>query len=213
MKLDRKYLAKCYYDAMMLQYKDMLIRDGFDVELETKLKYKDSYIEVDLFAKKGTEKRIYEFKYMGNNNGYKSTKYIKEYKNSAKNIGAELFIVYINVPHEKQIEFDDLEDIITSYFIDSEIPNELDTLSTHTSIDSIEIDEIYCIKVKADNDIEVEGSGIIYVNLQYGSGRDNINGDGFEYQESFPLEYKIVLNSEQEILDIEYDIDTSSFYE
>ncbi|WGX75470.1 hypothetical protein QJS64_16015 [Paraclostridium bifermentans] len=84
MKLDRKHLEKCYYDAMMLQYKDMLIREGFDVELETQLKYEDSYIEVDLFAKKGIEKRIYEFKYMGNKNKSKSTKYIKEYKKIAK---------------------------------------------------------------------------------------------------------------------------------
>ncbi|WGX75469.1 hypothetical protein QJS64_16010 [Paraclostridium bifermentans] len=121
--------------------------------------------------------------------------------------------MYINVPNEKQIEFDDLEDIITSYFRDVEIPNELDILSTHTSIDCIEIDEIYSIRVKADSNIEVEGNGIIYADLQYGSGHDNRNGDGFEYQESFPLEYKIEFNSEQEILDIEYEIDTSSFYE
>lgn len=213
MKLDRKYLIKCYYDATMLQYKDMLINEGFDVDLERKLKYEDSYIVVDLFAKKGTEKRIYEFKYIGNKNNFKNIRFIKEYKRIAKQIDAELFVVYINVPHEKQIEFDDLGDIITSYFRDKEIPNELDTLSSHTSIDYIEIDEIYSIRVNADRYIKVEGNGIIYVNLQYGSGYDNISGDGFECQESFPLEYKIAFNSEQEISYIKYEIDTSSFYE
>ena len=213
MKLDRKYLIECYYNAMILQYKDMLIKEGFDVDFETQLKYENSYIGVDLLAKKGTEKRIYEFKYVGNNNKFKSTKDIKEYKKIAEKINAELFVVYINVPHEKQIEFDDLEDIVTSYFRNLEIPNELDTLSTHTSIDCIEIDEIYSIRVNADRYIEVEGNGIIYVNLQYGSVHDNIRGDGFECQESFPLEYKISFNSEQEISNIKYEIDTSSFYE
>lgn len=37
MKLNKKYLNKCYHDAMILQYKDDLEREGFKTEIEKKL--------------------------------------------------------------------------------------------------------------------------------------------------------------------------------
>lgn len=213
MKLEERYLVKCYYNAMVCQYMDMLENEGFNVELKKKYKYGDRFIEVDLFAKKYKEKRMYKFKYIGNHLKYKGTQDIREFKKFAKEIKARSFIVYVNIPHEKQIEYDDLEEKIINYFISNGIPNELDILSTHTSIDSIDIDEINSIRVKSNGYIELEGNGIVYVDLQYGSDYDNRNGDGLGIQDSFPIEYKIKFNSEQEILDIDCKIDTSSFYE
>lgn len=213
MKLEEKYLVKCYYNAMIFQYMDMLRNEGFHVYHKLKYKYGDSFIEIDLFAEKYKEKRIYKFKYIGNYHEYKDIQDISEFKKFAKEIKARSFIVYVNIPHEKQIEYDDLEEKIINYFISNGIPNELDILSTHTSIDSIDIDEINSIRVKSNGYIELEGNGIVYVDLQYGSDYDNRNGDGLGIQDSFPIEYKIKFNSEQKILDIDCKIDTSSFYE
>lgn len=209
MKLNRKYLNKCYHDAMILQYKDELRKEGFITESEREFSFEGKRFEVDLYAKKGEEKRIYEFKLIGKKEYQKGQ--ITKFKELAKIINAKPFVVYVNPPIEKEISFDDLVGIINDYFINEEIPSQLDELSTHTSIDCVEVDEILSLVIEKLL-ITVTGLATINVNLQYGSNHDCDCGDGDECNDSFPLAFTIKLDHEYNIENIEYEIDTSEWY-
>ena len=48
MKLDKRYLNKCYHDAMIMQYKDTLREDGFEVLTEERFTINNNTFEADL---------------------------------------------------------------------------------------------------------------------------------------------------------------------
>ena len=104
-----------------------LMSDGYQVCLNKK--FED--FSVDLFAEKESDKIIYEFKF------YNTTIHRNVYdrlQEITKEIGAKLKVVYINQPNEdKEIEFMGIEDLIMDT-INDDFPDELDRLSTHTTI-------------------------------------------------------------------------------
>lgn len=209
MKLDRNLLLRCYHDTVILQYKKTLEKQGFIVFSEHKI----FGMEVDLYAEKDLEKRVYEFKMIGNK------KYIKgrlsKFKEVVESNGATPYIIYINPPTEKEIIFDDLGMYLTEYFMNEDLPSELDALSTHTTIDVIEIDELISIEI-SNSEISTQGVANINVELQYGSDADGRRGDGIEYTDNFPMKFDVKLEQDDDgyyITEIEYKIDTSSFYE
>lgn len=208
MKLDKNRLAKCYYNAMLEQYTENLIEAGFTVRSE----YKYGTFVFDLYAENNVEKKVYEFKLIGVKS-QRHQRQIVEFKDMAKEINANPYIVYIKLPVEKEIIFDGLSEIINNYFLESEIPSSIDELSTHSSIDIVEVAEILSMEI--DNSfINVTGLATIYVNLQYGSNFDLKNDNGDTTSADFPLQFKAVLSIEDlTISDMEYDIDTSSWYE
>ena len=161
-------------------------------------------IAIDLFAKKGDEKRLYEFKYHKTHNDIKSKKSaIIEKKKYAEVIGAKFLVVYL--------EFEDLESKILGYIVEEDFPEELDSLSTHTSIKSIYIDSINSISI-SETSINISGDATISVSLQYGSKSDLQNGDGDESSESFPMTFDADLDCNLNIIKCQYEIDTDDFY-
>lgn len=165
--------------------------------------------EVDLYAEKGQEKRIYEFKLVGKKQYQKGQ--VKRFKELAEIIDAKSFVVYVNLPTQKEIIFNDLDGIIYDYFTNENFPAELDELSTHTTIDIIEVDEITSIDVNKTL-IRIEGYSTISVILQYGSDRDFNRGYGVRHCEKFPLTFEIELDLDYSIKKIEYEIDKSDWY-
>ena len=206
MKLQESYLKQAYFEAMVTQYTETLRTEGFDVEREKSLNVGASSYRVDLYARKENETRFYEFKLVGGEPA--QDKDIQRFKEVAQECGATPFVVYVNVPLEKNIEIDNLDNIILNYFQGNSIPDDLDALSTHTEIDEVQIDELNDIKVTSES-ITVTGEAIVYVNLVYGSGSD----EPVTMSDNFSMTFTIELDHGMEIIDFSCDIDTSDFYE
>ena len=208
MKLEQKYLDICYRNAMIMQYTDQLKTEGFEIlPLQS-----NNNISIDLYAKKGDEKRLYEFKCYKISNDIKSKESaIIEKKKHAESIGAKFSIVYLTPLKEKLIEFDNLDEILYEYISVEYFPEKLDSLSTHTKINSIYIDSINSISI-SKNLINISGDATISVSLQYGSDSDLQNGDGDESSESFPMTFDADLDCDLNIIECQYEIDTDDFY-
>ena len=193
-----------------MQYKDELRSQGFTVKSEEKFKSANSHtFDVDLYAEKGEDKRIYEFKLIGGRNYQKGQ--ISKFKELAYEIGAEPIVIYVNPPIEKEIVFDDLDELLTSYFCSEGIPSELDVLSTHTTIDSIDVNDIISAEIK-QNEIILSGEATINVDLQDGSDSDQERGDGLLSSDSFPMQFTLILDENLNITDAEYKINTHEWY-
>ena len=66
-------------------------------------------VQVDLFAFNSYEKRIYEFK-IGRNRIQRNQ--FERLQHYAREIGARLFVIYLEVPSSKRISFNHIEPII-----------------------------------------------------------------------------------------------------
>lgn len=116
-----------------------------------------------------------------------------------------------------------VSDILTDYFLSSEIPSSLDELSMHTTIESVTAESVDSIELKSEQKIEIRGSGYIELELQIGSNSDLRRGDANVSDIVFPLEFTLFLIAENSTAkpedekyvldDIYYKIDTSSYYE
>lgn len=85
-----------------------LVRDGFIVKNEFSPE-QDNRLFFDLYAEKGEDKRIYELK-IGKNRIQK--KQFAELQSEAKRLGAKLYIVYLEIPRSKEVNFEGLDQII-----------------------------------------------------------------------------------------------------
>ena len=207
MKLDRNLLNRCYHDTVITQYKEELENNGFTVYME----HLFSNELVDLYAEKDNEKRVYEFKMVGSPNEKKQQ--ITKFKDFVVSHGATPYVVYVNPPDEKQIQFDGLDELIMDYFNTTEFPSELDTLSTHTAITSVYVSDLTSVDV-SDGTINIDGFATISVELQYGSTSDFTRGDSLSSTDRFPMSFSVKLrhyDGEYVIENIEYAIDTSSW--
>lgn len=115
-----------------------------------------------------------------------------------------------------------LSEAISDCFI-NEFPYELNELSTHSGIESIQVENISKIELFEDGIIHASGNGNIECTLQYGSDADVRNDNGIVWEDSFPFEFTIVLHAEYDIekphndrfsiMEIQYSIDTSGYNE
>ncbi|MDD6658168.1 MAG: hypothetical protein PUE95_12890, partial [Lachnospiraceae bacterium] len=128
----------------------------------------------------------------------------------AKQIDAELMVVYMLYPTRDTIEFDDLGELMLEYFGDN-FPDELDELSTHTRLEEVYIESITDIHLD-EKMIEVTGEASLSVSLQYGSDREQEEDDE-DMEMTFPMDYTATVNWNREIVAIDYEIDTDRFYE
>ena len=107
---------------------------------------------------------------------------------------------------------DELE-IIIETDIRNDMPSDLDSLSTHTYIDSVYNIQLSSKEIKS-NIAFLEGTGTVSVELQFGSDGDKKHGDGFtdtmdfnfSFQIEFDLAKKIVVHSD-------YNFDIEKYYE
>ena len=130
-----------------------LVRDGFIVKNEFSPE-QDNRLFFDLYAEKGEDKRIYELK-IGKNRIQK--KQFAALQAEAKRLGAKLYIVYLEIPRSKEVNFEGLDQIIYEDLL-NDFPSEIDGLSTHTTIESIEDIEIDSINI-SDSIVKLTGSG------------------------------------------------------
>lgn len=179
-----------------------LISEGFVVKIEHP-SFSDNGMFFDLYAEKGEDKRIYELK-IGKNRIQKNQ--FEALQKEAKRLGAKLYIVYLEVPRSKEIEFEGLEQIIYEDLL-SNFPSEIDSLSTHSTIEEVSDIEIDSINI-SNRIVKLTGSGRIYIHLQFGSRSDLRNGDAIEDAYSTDFFFKLSVDmSSNEIVKHYYKID------
>lgn len=209
MKIDKRYLKKYYYCAVIDQLKEEYKKKGYKVTVEEKLP--NSNYSADLVARKGDAIIVLEVKTGVVNNAAKQQ--IREISDIVKRSypNAKFRLVAVNYPDESAINIEYIDELITEYFISNGIPSELDELSSHTTIDEVNNVLINSIEI-VPGLINITCEGNIIAILDY----DNHESDT-TFEMVFPFKMKATLRMEDDgykVDDIEaLRIDTSEFYE
>ena len=175
------YLAHYYEKATIDQLAEEYKKKGYNVQREARI---DKY-RVDLLAEKDGQS-VYVEVVRKRVDGETRRRIEALEEQIRKQPNSRLIVVKERYSDEKRIEFNNLNEILYNYFI-SDFPNELDELSTHTrldSVDSVAIDSI----IVYGQDIIVKCSGQVSVELQYGS--DSEQDGGALPAMSFPFEFE-----------------------
>lgn len=209
MKIDKRYLRKYYHYAVIDQLKEEYKKKGYTVSVDEKIP--NSNYRADLIARKGDTVIILEVKTGMVNNAAKQQ--IREISNIVKSScpNAKFRLVAVNYPDESAISIENIDELITDYFISNGIPSELDELSSHTTIDEVTDVLINSIEI-VPGVINIVCEGNIVAVLDY----DHHESDT-SFEMDFPFKMKATLRMEDDgyaIDDIEaLKIDTSEFYE
>lgn len=211
MEIKKQYLQKYLHRIAIEQIVDEYRQKGYKVSEEERIgKY-----QADIVARKNDETIVIEVK--SGKMTPKKKEAITGIGNYVRSQGNYKFFVVIATPsREKKLEIVNIENMLTQIMLE-ELPDELDELSTHTTLDEvsdIDLDEI----IIDGKSIFVKGNGVVSVELQMGSDGDQKRGDGFKSNDNFPFDFNITLeyNDKNELHIIEIDtlkVDTSSFYE
>ena len=178
-----------------------LVKEGFVVKND--FKTLEDKFPIDLYAERGEDKRIYELK-IGKNRIQK-----KQYamlQAEAKRLGAKLYIVYLEVPRSKEVTFNGLDKIILEDLLDN-YPFEIDGLSTHTTIESVEDVEIDTMEI-ASGIARITGSGSINIRLWFAPRSDIPNSKPVEDYGNVGFFFKLSISlSDNTIVKRYYKID------
>jgi hypothetical protein len=91
----------------------------------------------------------------------------------------------------------------------------IDLLSTHSFVEQVDVTEVRVLGIGLC-EIEYEAEGIVYVELNYGSGSDRARGEGATMRDEYPFKCRMTgaVSDLSDIHDVsEMEVDTSSFYE
>ncbi|WP_305150786.1 hypothetical protein [uncultured Duncaniella sp.] len=162
---------------------------------------------VDLYAEKDDIKFIFEFKARPFTHNERS--YFEHIRTKAKEQGIHFRVVIVNVPRSKEIKVEGIEETIFNSFMES-IPDALDQLSPHTTIEGIETVEINCIDIKSYDEIIIRGSSAVTVTLNY----DKDDDEG--YTDSYPFTFEGVWSLKSSLIQLSHfnslEINTNAFY-
>lgn len=175
------YLARYYERATIDQLFDEYKQKGYNVQREVRL---DKF-RVDLLAEKDGQKVYIEvIRSRMDGEARRRLNALEEYIRNLPN--SRLIAVPERYSEDRRVEFDRLNEILFERFME-DFPDELDELSTHTNIDSVDSVVIDTIKVYGQ-DIVIKCSGQVNVELQYGS--DSEQDDLPLPCISFPFEFE-----------------------
>lgn len=201
------YLAPYYERATIDQLADEYKQKGYSVQRDARLiKYR-----VDLLAEKDGQKVYIEVK--RKKMDAEARRRIVAIEELTRNMpNTRLIVVPERYSEEKKVEFEHIDEILLELFM-IDFPDELDELSTHTSVDSVDSVVIDEIKVLGQ-DIVIKCSGQVNVELQYGS--DSEQDDEPLPSMSFPFEFEGTLSwddGEYHVTEVDIlKINTDEFY-
>ncbi|XWN38591.1 MAG: DNA/RNA nuclease SfsA [Balneola sp.] len=190
MEIKKEILYKNLEELALQQIAEEYQSKGYKISREVSL----GKFRADLIAFKDKEKIIFEVKTTQMSSfDKKRLAEFTDYINTLEN--CTLRILIARPPKDKKIIIDGFEELLLNYLI-SNMPHELDEISTHTIIDSISDLEIHELLLREKNVMRITGFGVIDVELQFGSGGDQRRGDGHIAFDSFPFDF----NLEMELL-------------
>jgi hypothetical protein len=109
----------------------------------------------------------------------------------------------------------EIDDALISEFVSTTF-NELDILSSHTTVDYSDLDSYHVDSIRSNYAV-IKGYGTVYCDLQWGSGSDMRNGIGASMSDSFTYSFtihaKLTDVKKLELGDEGITVDTDSWYE
>ena len=211
MEIQKKYYEQYLHEVAIKQLKEQYINKGYKVYEEMKFgKY-----SADLVAEKVDDRIVIEVKTKDMSN--KRREKLRSIVDAANLKKEYKFIVVIATPpREKSIEISNIEEVLFNQIVEN-LPGELSSIAYKVSPEEVCDVEVSDIQIKG-NQIDADGTGIVSVELQYGSGSDLTNDDGITINDNYPFTFEVILklNIEKELevsKIVNLEIDTSSFYE
>lgn len=207
MQIRPQYLQKYIHDIALDQlYADYQAK-GYDVSKDEKI----GLYEADMVAKKGEEVIVFEVKAGKMSPEYRAKivglgDFVRAHKNH------KFLVVVATPPKPKKIDIPSLDEILYNYLV-NDFPDELDSLSTQTRIESVVDSTVDELAILEEGGFMAKGNGTVEVELQYGPTNDaSLSDDSFP----FTFEIKLKQNEQNElILDevVQLHVDTSSWDE
>ena len=169
-------------------------------------------VEADLVAERGDERIIVEVVTGGTlARNRERTQALSQWV--AQHPNTSFRMVAANPPRSRRIRVKDLSDIILDHLISSDTLPELDVLASHVAVDAVDGVEVLLVEIES-GEIRIAGEAFVGVRLQYGSDADVSSDDGLVSEESFPMDFDVVVDCELHLLRVNsLRVDTSSFYE
>lgn len=196
MQIEKKYLLPYYEKAAIEQVAAQYKSQGYYVQKEARI----GNYRVDLLAEKDEEKIVIEVK--SHKLHSDSKRRIANIADYIKSLGGYRFVIAIVTPPiNTNVSIEALYTLLFDHLINN-LPDELDLLSTHTSISEIDSISISSINI-SDLGIEVDGDGYVSVELQYGSDGDQRRDDGYNTTMTFPFNYTVLLQYRNDKLILE----------
>ena len=209
MKLGINEISEGIYISAINKVSRQLKREGFDTRTDYVIDNQRDRIQIDLFAQRENEKRIYEFKLGKNKIQRQQFVFLQDY---ARSIGARLYIIYLEMPYSKKVTFEGVEDILYNCFSNQE-PEELMDLAPKVfikNIENVDIEEIYFDK---NNIIRLSGQGTIAVEIEDVNNSMTSN-NGFCEVLRFDFSFRLKLDCLHKVVIQFYSrIDTRWYYE
>lgn len=209
MKPLKDYLIKNFEKSTLEQIADDYREKGYTIKRGERV----GPYKVDLLATKDDETIYIELKTHSENPEAKRRikammDYLKKNEPNAK------FIVAISrIPELKKIEFDEIETVLSDFFT-TNVPSDLDILSTHTRIDEVHDVNINAISIQQGN-FYITCNGMVDVSLQYGSDSEQEIEDE-PMRISFPFKFKGTIGYNGKYYSVEdyneLNIDTDAYY-
>ena len=192
-----------YERAAFEEMKERYQKQGYEIRTD----YKLGDYHVDLFCEKGNLRFAFEFKARKRLNHAR----IEAMREIANENDIHFRVVIVRIPVDKHISVEGIEETLEQHFI-TEMPSDLDSLSTHTRVVEVEQAVLTSIELKSLEEIEISGNSEVVVDLCFDNDDDHCD------TESYPFTFKGVWsfndNRELELKELyELKFDTSSYEE
>jgi len=137
-------------------------------------------------------------------------KSIQKLRERARSAGFDEFrLVVVAPPKQTSVTIQGFEQQLSDHLV-SNLPPELDALSTGTVVLDVTDTELDSVEV-APEGVRVSGMGVVEVELNYGGGAQR---DGLSQHTDFPIDFDVRLTPDLRIEQVDrVEVDTSSFYE
>ena len=203
MEVERRYKIMAYERAAFEEMKERYQKQGYEIRTD----YKLGDFQVDLFCEKGNLRFAFEFKARKRLNHAR----IEAMREIANENDIHFRVVIVRIPVDKHISVEGIEETLEQHFI-TEMPSDLDSLSTHTRVVVVEQAVLTSIELKSLEEIEISGNSEVVVDLCFDNDDDHCD------TESYPFTFKGVWsfndNRELELKELyELKFDTSSYDE
>lgn len=203
MEVERRYKIMAYERAAFEEMKERYQKQGYEIRTD----YKLGDFQVDLFCEKGNLRFAFDFKARKRLNHAR----IEAMRKIANENDIHFRVVIVRIPVDKHISVEGIEETLEQHFI-TEMPSDLDSLSTHTRVVEVEQAVLTSIELKSLEEIEISGNSDVVVDLCFDNDDDHCD------TESYPFTFKGVWsfndNRELELKELyELKFDTSSYEE
>jgi hypothetical protein len=208
MKISENILMKHLAEATIEQVANDYRKNGYEVVREARL----DNIRADLVARKDGELIVFVFK-SKKIWGKDRIEEIKKLRNYVvREHGTGFKLVLVNNPLEGiSVKVDDLEQILRDLVIKN--PDLYDEIATHKEVKNVSDVNLNEVTIRKD-EVELLGSAVVNMILQYGSDEDIAKGRDLSINESFMLDFHILFDRDFEVREIyKFNLDTSDYYD